>query len=109
LEGRRDHHQIIEGGEQMATYFMFGKYTAEAVRDMSIERTQQVVEEIKSLGGDVQAMHAVMGEYDLVFCVQLPDVESALKASVKLTQLTGISFMTAPAVSVEHFDRMMGA
>jgi uncharacterized protein with GYD domain len=50
-----------------------------------------------------------MGEYDLVFCVQLPDVESALKASVKLTQLTGISFMTAPAVSVEHFDRMMGA
>lgn len=91
----------------MATYFMFGKYTAEAVKDMSIERTHQVVGEIKTLGGEVQAMHAMLGEYDLVFCVQLPDVESALKASVRLTQLTGIAFTTAPAVSVEHFDRMM--
>ena len=91
----------------MATFFMFGNYTAEAVKEMSIERTQQVVEEIKSLGGNVQAMHAMLGAHDLVFCVQLPDIESALKASVKLTQLTGISFTTSPAVSVEHFDRMM--
>ena len=91
----------------MATFFMFGNYTPEAVKDMSIERTHQVVEEIKALGGQVQAMHAMLGAHDLVFCVQLPDTESALKASVRLTRLTGISFSTAPAVSVEHFDRMM--
>ena len=92
----------------MATFFMFGNYTAEAVRHMSIERTQQVVEEIQKLGGQVQAMHAMLGAHDLVFCVQLPDVESALKASVRLTQLTDITFTTAPAVSIEHFDRMVG-
>ena len=91
----------------MATFFMFGNYTAEAVKEMSIERTQQVVEAIKALGGNVQAMHAMLGAHDLAFCVQLPDIESALKASVNLTQLTGISFTTSPAVSVEHFDRMM--
>lgn len=92
----------------MATFFMFGNYTAEAVKHMSIERTQKVVEEIQKLGGQVQAMHATLGPHDLIFCVQLPDIESALRASVKLTQLTDITFTTAPAVSVEHFDRMMG-
>ena len=88
----------------MATFFMFGNYTTKSIKDMSIERTQRVVEEIQKLDGQVQAMHAMLGAHDLILCVQLPDVESALKASVKLTQLTDITFSTAPAVSIEHFD-----
>ena len=44
----------------MGMFFMFGKYTSEAIRDMSIERTQQAVSEIKKLGGEVQAMHALL-------------------------------------------------
>ena len=91
----------------MATFFMFGNYTSEAIKEMSIERTQQVVSEIKKLGGEVQAMHALLGEYDLLFCVKLPDVEIAIKASVALNRLTGISFTTCPAVTVETFDQMM--
>lgn len=93
----------------MATFFMFGNYTAKSINDMSIDRTKRVVEEIQKLDGQVQAMHAMLGAHDLIFCVQLPDVESALKASVKLTQLTDITFTTAPAVSVEHFDNMVNA
>ena len=91
----------------MATFFMFGNYTSDAIKEMSIERTQQVVSEIKKLGGEVQAMHALLGEYDLLFCVKLPDVEIAIKASVALNRLTGISFTTCPAVTVETFDQMM--
>lgn len=91
----------------MATFFMFGNYTSEAIKEMSIERTQQVINEIKKLGGEVQAMHALLGEYDLLFCVKLPDVEIAIKASVALNRLTGISFTTCPAVTVEAFDQMM--
>jgi hypothetical protein len=34
----------------MKTFFMFGKYTAEAIREMSVERTQRVISEIKNLG-----------------------------------------------------------
>lgn len=93
----------------MATFFMFGNYTAKSINEMSVERTQRVVEEIQKLDGQVQAMHAMLGAHDLILCVHLPDVESALKASVKLTQVTDISFTTAPAVSVEHFDKMMNA
>jgi uncharacterized protein with GYD domain len=91
----------------MMTFFLFGKYSAESLRDMSIERTQQAVEEIRKLGGQVDAMHALLGPFDLLFCVQLPDVGSAMQASVALTRLTGISFTSCPAVNVEVFDRLM--
>ena len=91
----------------MATYFMFGKYTSEAIKEVSIERTQQAVAEIKKLGGNMTAMHALLGEYDLLFCVSLPGVEEAIKASVALQKLTGISFSSCPAVSVEAFDQLI--
>ena len=91
----------------MTTFFMFGKYTAESIKGMSIERTQQVVGQIKKLGGEVTAMHVLLGEYDLLFCITLPGVEDAIKASVALNRLTGISFTTCPAVTVETFDQLM--
>jgi uncharacterized protein with GYD domain len=88
---------------------MFGKYTSESIRQISAERTQQAVNEIKKLGGEVSAMHALLGEYDLVFCVKLANIEDAIKASVALAKLTGIAFTTCPAVEVETFDRLVGA
>ena len=91
----------------MTTFFMLGKYTAEAIKEISVERTQQVISEIKKLGGEVTAMHALLGEYDLLFCISLPGVEDAIKASVALNRLTGISFTTCPAVTVETFDQLM--
>ena len=91
----------------MTTFFMFGRYTSEAIKEMSVERTQHAINEIKKLGGEVKAMHVLLGEYDLLFCVSLPGVEDAIKASVALNRLTGISFSTSPAVSVEIFDQLM--
>ena len=91
----------------MATFFMFGKYTTEAIKEISIERTQQAVAEIKKLGGEIMAMHALLGEYDLLFCVSLPSIEDAIKASVAMKKLTGITFSSCPAVSVETFDQLI--
>ncbi|MFZ0613979.1 MAG: GYD domain-containing protein, partial [Desulfobacterales bacterium] len=68
----------------MAVYFMFGKYTSAAIKEISASRTQQAVEAIKNLGGEVTAMHILMGEYDLLFCVKLPGNEEAIRASVEL-------------------------
>jgi uncharacterized protein with GYD domain len=86
---------------------MFGKYTTEAIRGLSIARTQQAINEIEKLGGDMQAMHALLGEYDLLFCVTLPSIEDAIKASVAINKFTGISFTTCPAITVETFDQIM--
>ncbi|MEN8244483.1 MAG: GYD domain-containing protein [Thermodesulfobacteriota bacterium] len=90
----------------MATFFMFGKYNAKAVESISISRTEQAMVTVRELGGEVNGMYALLGEYDLLFCVELPDVEQAMKASVALTKLTGISFNSCPAVKVETFDRL---
>lgn len=92
----------------METFFMFGKYTSESIRGMSVDRTQKAIAAIRALGGDVKAMHALLGEHDLLFCVSLPGIGEAMKASVALTRLTGVSFTTCPAVTVETFDRLMG-
>lgn len=91
----------------MPIFFMFGKYTSKAVEEISAKRTEQAVSEIKKLGGSVNAMHVLLGEYDLVFCVTLPGIDEAVKASLALNKLTGISFTTCPAVTVEAFDRLV--
>jgi uncharacterized protein with GYD domain len=93
----------------MATFFMFGRYTTESIRNISAERTQAAVDEIKKMGGEVNAMHVLLGEYDLMICVKLASIEEAVKASVALARLTGIAFTTCPAIEVEVFDRLIGA
>lgn len=91
----------------MPTFFMFGKYSSEAVKEISAERTRKVISLIEKLGGKVNSMYTLLGEYDLVFIVDFPGTQEAMKASVGLTKLTGISFSTSPAVTVEHFDKMI--
>ncbi len=93
----------------MAIFFMFGKYTPEARRQISAERTQQAIAAIHKLGGEVKAMHALLGPYDLLFCLALPGIEDAIKASVALSDLTAISFTTCPAVTIEAFDQLVDA
>jgi len=90
----------------MATFFMFGNYTSEAIKEISINRTEQAINTIEQLGGEVNGLYALLGEYDLLFCVKLPDIEAAMKASISLAKLTGISFHTCPAVKVEVFDHL---
>ena len=91
----------------MATFFMFGKYSAESIKAISAERTQKVVDVVKKSGGEVQSMHALLGEKDLVFIVSLPGMEQAIQVSVALSKMTGIAFTTAPAVTVDDFDKLM--
>lgn len=91
----------------MATYFMFGKYSAKAMKEMSAERTQKAAALVKQYGGEVKSAYALLGEHDLVLIVDLPDTDQAIKTSVALTKLTGIGFTTAPAVTVEAFDKMI--
>jgi len=93
----------------MATFFMFGKYTLEGIKGMSPARTKKIVNVIKKAGGEVRSMHALLGEKDLVFIVDFPGNEEAIKASVAITKLTGIAFTTSPAVTVEEFDRIVSS
>jgi len=91
----------------MATFVMFGKYSSGALKEMSGERTGKFVSLIEKLGGKVDSMYALLGEKDLVLIVNLPGREQAMKASVILSKLTGISFTPSQAVTVEEFDTII--
>jgi uncharacterized protein with GYD domain len=91
----------------MPIFMMFGKYTTEAMKGISPDRTKKAVRIIKANGGNVVSMYAVMGKHDLVFTLDFPDAESAFATSVALNQLTGITMTTSPVVDVEMFDSLI--
>ena len=92
----------------MATFMMFGNYSAESIADISSKRTHEVSKLIKSHSGEVRGIYALLGGYDLVMIVDLPDVATAMKLSVEFARVTGISFTTHPALDVKEFDELVG-
>jgi uncharacterized protein with GYD domain len=91
----------------MAAFLMFGKYSADAVKKISAERTEKTKQLAKKFKGEVKAMYAVLGKYDLLFIAEFPGVDKAMQFSVGLSKLTGIAFTTFPAVTVAEFDKLM--
>jgi len=98
----------MKGDKNMATYFMFGKYTMEGMKGISAARTTKTLALIKKNGGEFKAGYALLGDVDLVLIVDMPDTGQAMKTSAALSKLLGVSFTTSPAVSADEFDRLMG-
>ena len=90
----------------MATFVLFGNYSMDAIEDISSRRTEEAQKIIEEAGGKVIASYALLGEIDLVLVLDLPDVQSAMKVSVELSNLTEIAFTTCPAISIDEFDRL---
>ncbi len=90
----------------MAEYLLLGKYSFEAVKGITPDRTKKAVELIERYSGKVISMHVLLGSYDLALLVSFPSTAEAMKASLALTKLTGIGFTTLPAIAVEEFDKL---
>ena len=93
--------------KSMSLYFMFGKYSSEAVREISKERTTAANRIANEFGGEIRSMYILMGAYDLVLITSFPNMKEALQASIAITKATGISFSTLPAMPVEEFDQLI--
>ena len=89
----------------MATFLMFGKYSAQALKGISPKRTEETRVIIAEHGGELTAGYAVAGGIDIVLIVELPDNARAMAVSAALTKLTGVAFTTSPAVTLEEFDK----
>jgi uncharacterized protein with GYD domain len=92
----------------MGTYLLFGKYSQEALKKISAKRTSGAAALIKKNGGVLKGGYALLGAVDVVLIVDLPDNERAMKVSIELSNMLGIGFQSAPAISVEAFDKLMG-
>lgn len=91
----------------MATYLLFGSYTPESMKAVTARRTDEALALIERYGGEFKAGYALLGAVDLVVILDLPDTEHAMQTSAALTRLLGVSFRTAPAVSIDVFDKLM--
>lgn len=91
----------------MATYVMLGKYSLEGLRGISAKRTDEARALLKQHGGELKALYALLGEVDILAIVELPDMARAMQLAVALTRLLGVRFTTAPAVTIEEFDKLM--
>lgn len=91
----------------MATYLMFGKYSSDALKGISANRTEKARKLVQKYGGEIKSIYALLGENDLVIIATFPGAEEAIKSSIAVTKLTGISFITSEALEVEDFDRMI--
>ena len=91
----------------MTTYLMFGKYSSEGLKGISSKRTGEVHRLINQNGGEIVAQYTLLGEDDLLFIINFPSVEEVIKSSVALSKLTGISFHSIPAITVEQFDKII--
>ena len=91
----------------MSIFLLFGRYSSEAIKDISSDRTEKVRDLIKKNNGKIISMYAVMGDHDLVFTINFPDTKTAMATSVALYKLTGIHFTTSAVVDVEQFDTLV--
>ena len=90
----------------MTTFFMFGKYSTEALKKISPDRTRKAINAIQKFGGRVKSVYALLGNSDLVFIVNLPGPAQATMVSIALSKLTGIAFTTETAIPVDEFDKL---
>ncbi len=88
----------------MSTFCMMGKYDKDSLAEASGGRTREAENLIARYQCTVKSMYALLGQNDLILIVDLPSVEDAMKVSIGLTKLTGIAFVTSPAMSIKDFD-----
>jgi uncharacterized protein with GYD domain len=91
----------------MSTYAMFGKYSLEGAKGISAKRTEQSMALLKKYKAELKAGYALLGDVDLLLVVESPDNGKAMQLSAALGKLLGVSFSTAPAVSIDEFDKLM--
>lgn len=92
----------------MATFIMLGKYSAQGLKSASAVRTRKAEHLVAKMRGRIINIYALMGEYDLLLLIDLPGMSDAITLSAGLTKLTGVSFVTSPAMPVKEFDKIVG-
>lgn len=91
----------------MTTFVMLGRMSAESMKEISPQRTVDALALIKKYGGELKSGFVMLGKYDLILILDLPDKEHAIKTSVGLSRMLGVTFTTSPAITFEEFDQLM--
>ena len=90
----------------MSKFIMCGSCPPEALKEVGVGYKEKVVEVVSDCNGTIDAMYSTLGEFDLIIFADLPDVESAMNASIELNKLTGVAFSSSPAVELQELLKL---
>lgn|SRR5512139_940673 len=89
----------------MSTYVTLWKYTKDGLVDIrhTPERFKVVSEIIKSHGGKLVNAYGLIGEYDVMTIVELPDEKTLMSAILQICSKGRVIPMTMTAVTMDEF------
>ena len=98
---------VPERRGKMKTFLIFGKSSPQELKEISVKYRAEVVSLVNDFGGNVRSMYAMLRERYLVLIFAFPGIKTAMRASIALSKLTGISFTTLPAVPIDEFNNII--
>lgn len=94
----------------MVKFMYLGKYTADGLRGLATEggtkRLQETDKLISSIGGNILEYSFMIGEYDFVLIVEVPDDAAGLIAPILAGSSGTVKVMTVPLVSPSQMDEV---
>jgi uncharacterized protein with GYD domain len=89
----------------MQTYVTLWKYTKDGLMDIrkTPKRFEFVKKVINSAGGKLLSIYGLVGEYDVVTVMEMPDEKAAAATILKICSTGRITSQTMLALSVDEF------
>ena len=89
----------------MQTYVTLWKYTKDGLMDIkkTAKRFEFVKKVIKSAGGKLLSIYGLVGEYDVVTVMEMPDEKAVAATLLKICSTGRITSQTMIALSVDEF------
>ena len=89
----------------MPTYVNLWKYTKDGLMDIkkTPKRFELAKKIIKDVGGKLLSIYGLIGEYDLITVMEMPDEKVATSTVLKICSTGRITSQTMTAVSIDDF------
>jgi len=89
----------------MPTYVTLWKYTKDGLTDMkkTPERYEAVKKIISNAGGKLLSIYGLIGEYDVVTVMELPNEKAAASTMLKICAKGRITSQTMTALPIDDF------
>jgi len=92
----------------MQTFITLWKFTKEGLTDIrnTPERFKAVNQIVSSLGGKLIGAYGLIGEYDVVTIMELPDEKAATAAILRICSKGRVTSHTMVAIPMDDFLKM---
>ena len=98
------------GASIVATFISLVNWTDQGIRNVkdSVQRASDFRAGLERRGVKVQSLHWTVGEYDIVFTCEAPDVKSITAALLSLGSLGNVRTNTLQAFDEQEMQQILG-